>query len=69
MKPNQKFRRELKISLGTKVIFATTSLVLFSIIIATCISLYRNQKIFHRKLEREAQVLLTTLTVSTADSS
>ncbi|MEM7591228.1 MAG: ATP-binding protein [Cyanobacteria bacterium P01_A01_bin.83] len=68
MKPNRKFRRELKISLGTKVTFATTGLVLFSIIIATCISLYRNQKIFHHKLEQEAQVLLTTLTISTADS-
>ncbi|MEM8676301.1 MAG: ATP-binding protein [Cyanobacteria bacterium P01_G01_bin.67] len=68
MKLNQKLKWELKISLGTKVTFATTSLVLFSIIIATSVSLYRNQKIFHRKLEQEAQVLLTTLTISTADS-
>lgn len=68
MKWNQKFTQELQISLGAKVSFAMTSLVLFSIVIATTISLYRNQKIFRQQLEQEAQVLLTTLTISTADS-
>ncbi|MEM7758053.1 MAG: ATP-binding protein [Cyanobacteria bacterium P01_A01_bin.40] len=68
MKLNQKSKWELKISLGTKVTLATTCMVLFSIVFATAVSLYRNQKIFHRKLEQEAQVLLTTLTISTADS-
>lgn len=68
MKWNQKFKQELQIPLGAKVTFAMTSLVLFSIVITTTISLYRNQKIFRQKLEQEAQVLLTTLTISTADS-
>lgn len=68
MKWNRKFKQELQIPLGAKVTFAMTSLVLFSIVIATSVSLYRNQKIFRRKLEQEAQVLLTTLTISTADS-
>lgn len=68
MKWNQKLKQELQISLGAKVSFAMTSLVLFSIVIATTISLYRNQKSFRQKLEQEAQVLLTTLTISTADS-
>jgi len=68
MKWNWKFKWQLQIPLGAKVTLAMTSLVLFSIVIATSVSLYRNQKIFRGKLEQEARVLLTTLTISTADS-
>lgn len=68
MKWNQQFKRELHISLGAKVSLAMTSLVLFSIVIATSASLYRQQQIFHRNLEQKAEILLATLTVSTADS-
>ncbi|MDJ0593854.1 MAG: ATP-binding protein [Pleurocapsa sp. MO_226.B13] len=64
---NKNINRELQISLSTKVTLAITSLVFLSVTIATSVSLYRNQKIFRQELEQKAKVLLTTLTVSTAD--
>lgn len=68
MKWYQKFKQKLEISLGAKVSLAMTGLVLFSIVIVTSVSLYRQQKIFRHKLEHEAEILLTTLAISTADS-
>jgi signal transduction histidine kinase/DNA-binding NarL/FixJ family response regulator len=68
MKWNNRLKKELSISLRAKVTLAMTGLVSLSIIIATSISLYRNQQIFQQELEQKAEVLLTTLNTSTADS-
>ncbi|GAB4532606.1 MAG: hypothetical protein Tsb0014_17160 [Pleurocapsa sp.] len=68
MKWNNRAKKELQISLRAKVTLAMTGLVSLSIIIATSISLYRNQQIFQQELEQQAEVLLTTLNTSTADS-
>ena len=68
MKWNKQYKAELQISLGAKVTLAMAGLVSLSITIATGISLYRSEKIFRQELKQQAEVLLTTLSVSTADS-
>lgn len=68
MKWKARFKKELHIPLGTKVTLAMASLVSISLMIATSVSLYRNQKIFRLELEQQADVLLDTLIISTADS-
>lgn len=68
MNGNKRIKQELQISLGTKITVAMTSLVLLSIVMATAVSLYRNQQNFRQELEQQADVLLTTLAISTADS-
>ncbi|MCC0178221.1 response regulator [Waterburya agarophytonicola K14] len=65
---SQQIKRELQISLGAKLTLAMTSLVLLSLIFATTVSLYQNQKIFRQQLEQQADMLLNTLSVSTVDS-
>ena len=57
-----------KIPLAAKLSFAMTGLVAISVTATTLISIYRNQKIFRRELEQQAEVLLTTLTIASADS-
>lgn len=57
-----------RIPLAAKLSLAMTSLVAISVTATTLISIYRNQKIFRRELEQQAEVLLTTLTIASADS-
>lgn len=68
MKWKTQLKQEWQISLKAKITLAMTGLVSTSIIIATSVSLYRNQNIFRQELEQQADVLLTTLTISTAES-
>lgn len=67
MNPKPKFP-QLTIPLGAKLTLAMTSLVILSIGSSTWASIDRNHKIFRQELEQQADVLLTTLSISTADS-
>ena len=67
MKWSHKFSK-LQIPLAVKLTLVMTSLVTLSVGSATFVSIYRNQKIFRQELEQQAEVLLNTLAVSTADS-
>jgi len=58
----------LQIPLAAKLSFVMTGLVAISVTTTTLVSIYRNQRIFRRELEQQAEVLLTTLTISSADS-
>ncbi len=67
MKWNHKFSN-LQIPLAAKLSCIMTGLVAISVTTTTVVSIYHNQKIFRRELEQQAEVLLTTLAISSADS-
>ena len=56
------------IPLAVKLTLIMTGLITFSVGIVTSISIHRNHRIFHEELEQQAEVLLNTMAVSTADS-
>ena len=64
--PHQLPKRQ--IPLGFKLTLVMTSLVAVTVAITTSVSIYRNQKIFRQELEQQAEVLLNTLIIATADS-
>ena len=68
MQWKQTTKRELQISLSTKITLAMTSLVLLATTLATSVSLYNNAEIFRQELEQEAHILLNALSISTADA-
>ena len=67
MKWSPKFSK-LPIPLAAKLTLVMTGLVIISIGSATSVSLVRNRTIFRQELEQQAEVLLNTLSISTADS-
>ncbi len=55
-------------SLATKLTLAMTSLVVIVVAGVTWLSVYRQQKSFHRELQQQAEILLNTLAVTVRDS-
>ena len=55
-------------SLATKLTLAMTSLVIVGVAGVTSLSLYRQQTTFRRELEQQAEILLDTLAVTSADA-
>ena len=57
-----------QIPLGWKLTLVMTSLVTTTVAITTFVSIDRNHQIFRQELEQQAEVLLNTLIIATADS-
>ncbi|MGK7895616.1 MAG: ATP-binding protein [Xenococcus sp. (in: cyanobacteria)] len=57
-----------QIPLGWKLTLVMTSLVTVTVAITTSVSIDRNHNIFRQELEQQAEVLLNTLIIATADS-
>ena len=68
MKWSHKISIKLRIPLAAKLTLVMTGLVVISVVSVTSVSIYRNRKIFRHELEQQAEVLLNTIAVSTADS-
>lgn len=60
--------RYRKDSLASKLTLAITTLVVGVVASVTMLSLYREQQTFRKELEQQAELLLETLSVTTADS-
>ena len=60
--------RYRKDSLASKLTLAITTLVVGVVASVTMLSLYREQQTFRRELEQQAELLLKTLSVTTADA-
>ena len=61
-------RDRRKGSLATKFTLAMTSLVIVGVATVTSLSLYRQQATFRKELEQQAEILLDTLAVTSADA-
>jgi PAS domain S-box-containing protein len=59
--------RKIPASLATKLTLVMTTLVIVAVASVTMLSLHREQQTFRKELEQQAEILLNTLTVTTAD--